>query len=68
MRHVQDKNPSDNDGRTPLHFAAMKCHEDLCKLIMDSLDEKNPVDNVGNTPKQYMLESHQEMMQKIFDD
>ena len=67
MRHAQDKNPSANNDQTPLHFAAKYCNAELCKLIMDNVDEKNPVDNLGRTPKQLMY-AQVTRMQEMFDD
>ena len=52
IKEVQDKNPRDTKGRTPLHAAAAKGFEKICKLIIDNVVDKNPADNVGNTPYQ----------------
>ena len=34
---VEDKNPKDPKGRTPLHAAAAKGFEEICKLIIDNI-------------------------------
>ena len=47
MTTVDNKNPKDNDGQTPLHFAVRYGHFELCQLFMDNLEEKNPGDNRG---------------------
>ena len=47
---MDDKNPRNNDGTTPLYFAAHSGHLKICRLIFASLDEKNLPDNWGNTP------------------
>ena len=53
VKEAQDKNPRDTKGRTPLHAAAAKGFEHICKLIINSnIVDKNPPDNLGNTPYQ----------------
>ena len=47
---VEDRNPSNEWGETPLHYAADHCHLEVCKLIIQSVDEKNPKNNEGDTP------------------
>ena len=32
----------DNDGSTPLHYAARNGYLEVCKLIMNNVQEKNP--------------------------
>ena len=44
------KNPSDENGYTPLHEAAQGGHIDICKLILDKITVKNPSDENGYTP------------------
>ena len=39
-----------NDGLTPFHFASDKGHFDICKLIIDNVNDKNPSQNDGETP------------------
>ena len=50
IHKVEDRNPSNEWGETPLHYAAMYGHLDVCELIIQSVDEKNPKNNEGNTP------------------
>ena len=47
-------NPANNNGETPLH-SAVKCgHLDICKFILENIQEnKNPEDNFGFTPLHY---------------
>ena len=47
---VEDKNPKDNNGVTPLHLAVIYGNEDIVQIIIDVADEKNPEDNNGLTP------------------
>ena len=37
-----NKNPGDNEGRTPLHYAAMAGHVNICECILDNIEDKNP--------------------------
>ena len=47
---VQDKEPEDTDGRTPLHHAARCGSLEVSKLLIEELDNKNPRDSKGWTP------------------
>ena len=48
--NVEDKEPKDNNGRTPLHHAAKYGHLEVCKLIIGEIEDKNPTDTAGWTP------------------
>jgi ankyrin repeat protein len=48
--NVQDKEPKDNKGRTPLHHAAKYGNLEVCKLIIGEIENKNPMDSAGWTP------------------
>lgn len=54
---VQDKNPSNNIRKTPLHWAAENGNLALCKLIVTNVEEKNPQDIYQNTPLHYAATS-----------
>ena len=43
-------NPERSDKYTPFHFACQEGHLDICKFIIQNLDNKNPKDNGGTTP------------------
>ena len=47
---MEDKNPQDNAGQTPLHIAASRGRETLVSYILDRISFKNPRDKYGNTP------------------
>ena len=49
--NVEDKNPGNRIGETPLHLAARKGHLSICKLILDNVQDKNPnMEVIGWTP------------------
>ena len=50
FERTDEKNPADDYGMTPFHFAAKMGHFDIYKLIFDHLDDKNPRDGNGRTP------------------
>ena len=50
MDQIEEKNPKDNKGKTPLHYAANYGYVTVFKYIVETVDEKNPTDNDGNTP------------------
>ena len=50
MKNLENKNPEDDKGVTPLHLAARCGKENVCKFLMDNLVDKNPKANNGITP------------------
>ena len=38
------------EGGTPLHWAALEGHAEICKILLDNHVEKNPRTNDGRTP------------------
>ena len=56
MANVTDLNLADEDGWTPLHFAASKGQIQIVKAILGQVAEKNPVNKKGKTPKDLFLE------------
>jgi ankyrin repeat protein len=50
MRYSEDKNPRNDKGWTPLHFAAQEGYLNICEFIMNLLEDKNPGNNDGWTP------------------
>ena len=68
MKRVQDKNPSNKNGATPLHFAAKYGHFDVCRIILDMIDDKNPSDYKGSTPMHEAAHrGHVNICQLIFE-
>ena len=47
---LENKNPKDREGVTPLHFSAENGHFEVCELIMDNVSNKNPQNKAGWTP------------------
>ena len=56
LDNVQDKNPKDDYGVTPLHFAAQNDYSKVCLLILKNVQEKNPKCQKGKTPLHFALE------------
>ena len=50
MKYVEDKNPADYSGETPLHEAAHLGVFETFELIINNVQEKNPRDAKGITP------------------
>ncbi|KAL7614773.1 hypothetical protein Lser_V15G06872 [Lactuca serriola] len=50
IRAGADPNRKDYDGRTPLHLAASKGHENITLFLIQQGVEVNVFDNFGNTP------------------
>ena len=48
--HLENKNPENREGITPLHLAAENGFYDICQIIVDNIKngDKNPVDGIGN--------------------
>ena len=42
---LEDKNPRSEEGKTPLHFAAKAGHLNVCKFIIERVQDKNPKQN-----------------------
>ena len=50
LENVQNKNPTNRLGKTPLHFAASSGHFEIFKLIFKEVEDKHPKDVLGQTP------------------
>ena len=46
--HLEDKNPYNNDGHTPLHRAVKHGHLDMVKYTSGQLENRNPAKMVPN--------------------
>ena len=50
MDEINDKNPSGQFGKTPLHRAVQNGDEPLCQMIISEVEDKNPHGQFGKTP------------------
>ena len=50
FENIQNKNPRNDWGETPLHHAVEEGRLEICNLIMENVAEKNPKDHQGKTP------------------
>lgn len=72
LENTNEKNPLDNFNRRPLHFAAMKGHMEICKLIFsnigfnDSSECPNCKDMEGRIPLHLAAENGQLEVCKLF--
>ena len=64
---IQDKNPSDKNGWTPLHSAARNGDLQICKLIIDNVNNGHPVTNDGHTPKDLADQYHHAEISQLFE-
>ena len=68
IENLQDKNPADEYGETPLHKAAEKGYLELCRLIMENVENKNPEDicDCGVTPLENAAINKQSSIIELF--
>merc|ERR1719295_2243921 len=60
--------PCPTDTHTPLHDAAKNGQLEICRLIIENIEEKNPHDACGNTPLLCaVMEGHLEVCRLIID-
>ena len=64
--NLEDKNPKDSNGFTPLHHAALNGHLDICKLIMEQVENQNPGNVYGDTPFHWAAGNNQLDVCKLF--
>ena len=64
MENVEDKNPQNGSGQTPLHLAAMEGHFEVCQLLLENTINKNPKNFDDKTPLDLAIENDH---QKICD-
>ena len=51
IKNVEDKNPRNHFvGTTPLHLAARRGHLEVCKLIIEFIENKNSQNKWNGTP------------------
>ena len=64
IKNVDNKNPANNRGWTPLHEASWHGALNTCKFIILNIHDKNPADNNGKTPKDY---AYTKKLKRLFD-
>ena len=66
---MEDKNPANIDGITPLSVAAQNGHFEVCQLIIQNVEDKNPANKIGDTPLHYAAENgHLDICKLIMDN
>ena len=69
MDEIQDKNPGDSAGATPLHVAAEEGHLEAFEMIMNKAgSDINPSENYGWTPLHGAAKFGQREMCKFIAD
>ena len=67
MKMSKDKNPENNEGFTPLHLAAADGRVELCRLIMDVIEDIFPKSKKKTTPLHLAARGgHHEVRDLIF--
>ena len=61
-----NKNPANNDGWTPIHTAAINSNLEICRLIVNNVDNKHPINNEGKTPKNTTDEKNYTSVSQLF--
>jgi ankyrin repeat protein len=56
---LDDVNPKDNNGWTPLHSASYHGYLELCEFIIGKIADLNPYINDGKTPIYFANERNQ---------
>ena len=54
--HIADPSIQDIRLQTPLHFAAYEGHLEICRLLIENIDNKNPANHDGETPFDFAKE------------
>lgn len=68
VENLDDKNPGDWNGCTPLHSAVVWGSFEICKLIVDNLIVKNPADKRGMTPLHWAAREELSKFKLIFEN
>ena len=66
FENIEEKNPSDIIGITPLHLAARYGYLDICRFLIEMAENKNPVNDFGITPfNEAFMSGHTEICNLI---
>ena len=66
FRSLEETNPSDNDGNTPLHCAVRNFSLEICKLLCQNSNNKNPKNDRGKTPLDLAFERKDPKIYRFF--
>ena len=66
MESIDEKSPVDDEGDTPLHYAADAGHFDMCEYIINRVTNKSPLNNIGKTPKDIASEKGHQHLFSLF--
>ena len=62
---IDEKNPSNIIGKTPLHYAAMEGHFGVIDYMMDFVQDMHPLDNQGATPQDWMKQFYMKLRKRM---
>ena len=69
VKNVQEKNPGDNNGMTPLHLAVFRNQLAFVKFLIKNINDKNPADKTGKTPLHHSaMLGHFEILKHIMEN
>ena len=58
FENIEDNNPANNNGNTPLHYAAIYGQLEICKYLFPKIEDKHPLNRNGSTPKDLAKENN----------
>ena len=68
VQFATNRNPANQWGTTPLHWAAMCGHLDVCQLLLHHVEVKDPVNQYGETPLHLAaMCGHRDVCQLLLD-
>ena len=66
-KHLKEKNPPDNNGFTALHFAVHGRNFDVCKYILQKIEDKHPENVFRQTPLQAAMKNKYSLVVKLYE-
>ena len=65
-KHLKEKNPPDNNGFTALHFAVHGRNFDVCKYILQKIEDKHPENVFRQTPLQAAMKNKYSLIVQLY--
>ena len=65
--NVTNRNPADNNGFTALHFAVHKKHFNVCKYILQVIEDKHPENVFLQTPLQLAIKNKYSQVVRLYE-